>query len=214
MLESGLIAFTAFFVTVAPLEAAALFAALTVDEGPQERARTAVRGTLVATGVLLLFALVGDALLGALGITLPALRIAGGILLLLMAIDMVFARPSGGISTTPAEAEEAAHKRDISVFPLATPLLAGPGAMGTAILQMAGVRGDLAREAMVLAALLAVMGSALALLLLAGQVRRLLGVTGLAVTMRVAGVVLAALAVQYVIDGLAGTHLFGPAAQG
>lgn len=102
----------------------------------------AVRGTAIAAGILMLFALIGEVLLSGLGISLATLRTAGGVLLLLMGIDMVFARNSGGTSTTDAE-EEARAKQDISVFPLATPLIAGPGAMGAAILIMADTEGDL-----------------------------------------------------------------------
>src|SRR3546814_10412481 len=96
-----------------------------------------MKGTLIATGILLFFVVFGDSLLHLFGIALPALRAAGGILLLLIAIDMVFARPSGGVTTTEEENREATAKHDISVFPLATPLIAGPGTMGATILLVA-----------------------------------------------------------------------------
>ena len=115
------VAFTTFFVTLGPIEAAAMFAALTQNRSTRHRRAMAIRGTLVATGILLIFAIFGDWLLGSLGISLAALRTAGGILLLLIGIDMVFARSSGGTTTTEAETQEAEHKQDISVFPLAAP---------------------------------------------------------------------------------------------
>jgi multiple antibiotic resistance protein len=121
---------------------------------------------------------------------------------------MVFARSSGGTSTTDDEEREAATREDISVFPLATPLIAGPGAMGAAVLLMAETERDLARQAAVLLALLAVLALTLAGLLLATRVQRLLGVTGMQVVSRVFGVLLTALAVQFVFDGLATSGLF------
>jgi multiple antibiotic resistance protein len=129
MLETAAVAFTTLFVTLGPIEAAAMFAALTQNRTAQQRHSMAVRATLVAAGILLTFAVLGDSLLSLLGISLAALKTAGGILLLLIGIDMVFARASGGTTTTNAETQEAEHKQDISVFPLATPLIAGPGAI-------------------------------------------------------------------------------------
>lgn len=186
---------------------AAIFAVLSKDFTPSERRRTALRGCLVAAGILTLLALVGEALLREMGITLAALRTAGGILLLLMGIDMVFARHSGATSTTSDETAEATKKPDISVFPLATPLLAGPGAMGAVILLMADAGDDLLAKATVLAALLSNFLLAFIMLLAAGKVSRILGVTGLNVITRVVGVLLSALAVQFVFDGIAGSGL-------
>ncbi|MCB0173785.1 MAG: MarC family protein, partial [Anaerolineae bacterium] len=100
MLETAVVAFTTLFATIGPIDAAAVFAALTPDSTPRQRRSTAVRGALIATVILVLFALLGKSLLAGLGISLAALRTAGGILLLLIGIDMVFARPSGSTSTT------------------------------------------------------------------------------------------------------------------
>ncbi|MDH3772186.1 MAG: NAAT family transporter, partial [Nitrospirota bacterium] len=157
MVEAAAVAFTTFFVTLGPIEVAAVFAALTQSRSTRHRRSMAIRGTLIATGILLTFALFGDWLLGSLGISLAALRTAGGILLLLIGIDMVFARASGGTTTTEAETQEAEHKQDISVFPLATPLIAGPGAMGAVILLIANAQGDLFIQLIVIASLLAVL---------------------------------------------------------
>jgi multiple antibiotic resistance protein len=207
MLEIALVALTTFFATIGPVDVAAIFAGITHHNTPLERRRMAVRGWAIASGLLLATAFFGEMVLAHMGITLAALRTAGGVLLLLMAIDMVFARHSGGISTTREETDEAAAKTDISVFPLATPLLAGPGAMGAAILLMAESQGDVALQAAVVGALLVIMLLSLVLLLLAGQVSRLLGVTGLNVIARVVGVLLAALAVQFLFDGIAESGL-------
>ncbi|HSS65297.1 MAG TPA: NAAT family transporter, partial [Gammaproteobacteria bacterium] len=156
MLKTAAVAFATFFVTIGPIDVAAMFAALTAKATPESRRNMALKGTLIAAGILLLFALLGDTLLSHLGISLAALRTAGGILLLLIGIDMVFARSSGGVSTTADESAEAHLKEDISVFPLATPLIAGPGAMGAAILLVANAEGDLARQTVVVTAMLGV----------------------------------------------------------
>ena len=202
MLEIAIRAFTTFFATVSPVDVAALFAALSVSATAEQRKSMAIKGTMIATVLLLLFSLFGGEVLRWMGITLPALKTAGGVLLLLMSIDMVFARPSGMTSTTVAENSEAATKNDISVFPLATPLIAGPGALGAAVLLTAETEGDLTLQAMVIVALLAVMAMTLAMLLLAAQVHRFLGVTGQNVITRVVGILLAALAVQFLFDGV------------
>lgn len=203
LFELALRAFTTFFATVGPIDVAAFYAALVSDADPAYRRRTAVKGTAIATGLLLVFFFVGDVLLRWLGITLAAMRTAGGVLLLLLAIDMVFARRSSMSSPTQAEAAEAGARADVSVFPLATPLIAGPAALGAAVLLAveAGQRGVVA-ELVVVAALLAVMITQLALLLVAGRLHAVLGVAGQNVISRVVGILLAALAVQFVFDGV------------
>ncbi len=207
MIETLWVTLATLFATVGPLDVAPVFAGLTASMPARERRRQAVRGALIGGGILIAFALVGELLLASLGISLAALRTAGGVLLLLIGIDMVFARSSGGTSTTDEEEAEAMAKQDISVFPLATPLIAGPGAMGAAILLMANAGGDLALQALVIASIAAVMALTLAMLLLAGELKRLLGTTGLQVISRVMGVLLAALAVQFIFDGIARSGL-------
>lgn len=209
MTEIAIVAFTTFFATIGPLDVGPVFAAMTPNIKGRDRRRIAVRGTLIAGAILLTFALTGDLLLSSLGISLAALRIAGGILLLLIAIDMVFARSSGSTSTTEEETREAATRADITVFPLATPLIAGPGAMGAVILLMADVRGDLIGQSIVVGMMLSVLLITLLSLLLASQLQRYLGVTGLHVVSRVFGVLLSALAVQFMIDGIAQSGLLG-----
>ena len=166
---------------------------------------------LIATGILLFFAVFGQALLSLFGITLPALRIAGGILLLLISIDMVFARHSGGTGTTPEEENEARTRPDISVFPLATPLIAGPGAISAAILLASPAGLFTLAWFEVVAALLAILTLCYLAMLVAIPIQRLLGITGLAVVSRVVGVLLAALAMQFLIDGIRAAGLFGAA---
>ncbi len=209
MTPTAVLAFTTLFATVAPIDVAAIFAALTVHQSAARKRRTAAKAVLVASAILLVIALFGSDALQMLGVGLPALRIAGGLLLFLIAIDMVFARHSGVSSTTAAESEEAEARTDISVFPIATPLIAGPGAMGAVILRIADAGGDPGRVAVVLAALLAVMAITYGMLMAAAAISRLLGVTGLNVITRVLGVLLAALAVQFVIDGVRATALAG-----
>ncbi len=207
MLELAVIAFTTFFITIGPVDVAFMFAVLTAGASARQRRMMALRGTLIATLILLPFALLGEAALSWLGISLPALRTAGGILLLLIGIDMVFARSSGGVSTTEEEAREARGRADISVFPLATPLIAGPGAMGAAILMMTRAGQDWLGQAVVLGTLLLVLVLTLVCLLLAVQIQRFLGTTGSHVLTRVLGVLLCALAVQFVFDGIAESGL-------
>jgi multiple antibiotic resistance protein len=130
-------------------------------------------------------------------------------LLLLIGIEMVFAMSSGARTTTDEEELEAATRQDIAVFPLATPLIAGPGAMGAAILLMADAAGDWLLQAAVIAALLIMLLLTLIGMLLASQLQRLLGVTGMQVISRVFGVLLSALAVQFILDGIAQSGLLG-----
>jgi multiple antibiotic resistance protein len=166
---------------------------------------------LIALGILLCFAFLGNSILEVFGITIPALRTAGGILLLLIAIDMVFARHSGATSTTSEEENEARQSNDISVFPLAMPLLSGPGAISAVILLTTGADNRLAFW-MVIAAIVAIMFAAWLTLLVAIPIQRLLGITGLAVVTRVVGVLLAALAVQFIFDGVRTSGLLGAVA--
>jgi len=209
MLETFTVAIATFFATMGPIDVAAMFAALTARNSPRQRRRMALRGTLIAGGILLLFALLGEVLLRSFGISIAALRTAGGILLLLIGIEMVFARTSGATSATDEEASEAAGKNDISVFPLATPLLAGPGAIGAAILLMANTEGQVLLQGAVIGGMLTVLLAAYLSLLGATQIQRLLGVTGMHVVGRVFGVLLTALAVQFLFDGIAQSGLLG-----
>jgi multiple antibiotic resistance protein len=207
-MNAFLVAFATLFATVGVADIAFIFAALTKDNTAAERRVFATRGVLIALAILLFFAVLGNAILDVFGITIPALRTAGGILLLLIAIDMVFARHSGGTGTTDEEEREARRAQDISVFPLAMPLLAGPGAISAVILLTTGAQSDL-EFWMVLAALVSILLLAWLTLLIAIPIQRLLGLTGLSVVSRVVGILLAALAVQFVFDGIRASGLLG-----
>ncbi|MGA7965584.1 MAG: MarC family protein [Gammaproteobacteria bacterium] len=191
-----------FFVVIDPPGLAAMFAALTRGGDNAYRRRMAIKATLLATGILYVFAFIGARLLEALGVSVPAFKIAGGILLFLVAIDMIFARQSGLRSATVREQEEARFKEDISVFPLAFPLLAGPGALTTVILLAGNASGHPWQFISVLVILGIILALAFIALLSSGYLMKLLGVTGANVLGRLLGVVLAAMAVQFVIDGL------------
>ena len=195
-------AFVTLFVVVDPVGVAVVGGGLTHGLSRDSRRSIAMRGTLIAGVLLILFAFGGEWLLRALGIGVPALRVAGGVLLFLLAIDMVFARPSGIRNPTAPEQEEASHRNDIAVFPLAFPLLAGPGALTSVVLLMARA-GTPADSALVIGALMAVLVLAFLALRFTDRVTRLLGVTGANVVGRISGVILAALAAQFVLDGLA-----------
>jgi len=207
VIETGLVAFTTFFAVIGPIDVAAIYAGLTAGMPAAHRRRTAIKGVTVAAVILLAFAFFGKSVLDYLGITLASLKTAGGILLLLVGINMVLAHSSGISSTTADEAEEASHKDDISVFPLATPLIAGAGTMGAVVLLMADAHGDVLRTSAVLLALFANLGISLVLLLMATQIQKLLGVTALNVISRVVGVLLTSLAVQFIFDGIRGSNL-------
>ncbi|MCY3669628.1 MAG: MarC family protein [Alphaproteobacteria bacterium] len=201
MMDSFLMAFAIFFAAVGPPDVAVVFAAITARHSLEERRRMALRATLAASAILLFFAFFGNSLLSYLGISLSALRIAGGILLFLIAIDMVFARMSGGSSATEQEQAEAVQRDDVAIFPMATPLIAGPGSIGSAILLVAEAQGEAMRILSVLSGLACVMLATFALMRLSIHVQRVLGATGANAIMRVLGILLAALAVQFILDG-------------
>ncbi len=207
-MNTFLVAFATLFATVGVADIAFIFAALTKDNTAEQRRVFATRGVLVALGILLFFAVLGNAILDVFGITIPALRTAGGILLLLIAIDMVFARHSGGTGTTDEEEIEARKSHDISVFPLAMPLMAGPGAISAVILLTTGATSDL-EFWLVLAAIVVILALCWLTLLIAIPIQRLLGLTGLSVVSRIVGILLAALAVQFVFDGIRASGLLG-----
>ncbi|HEY7723842.1 MAG TPA: MarC family protein [Anaeromyxobacteraceae bacterium] len=201
-LELGLVAFSAVFVVVDPFAAIPFFLALTAKEDEERRRATARRAALVAGGVLAGFALAGAVVFQLVGVTLAAFKIAGGALLLLTAADMVRTRhPSTRI--TEGEVEEGASREDVAVVPLAMPILAGPGAMATVVVLMGRARDE--RAWLAIPVLLAIALTAfLSYLLLAGAARvaRVMGRTGLNIVERIAGLLLAAIAIQFIVDGL------------
>ncbi|WP_171210650.1 MarC family protein [Ruegeria sp. HKCCA5426] len=190
-------AFTTLFVVIDPFGTTPIFVALTQDMDAATRRKTAIRSCLTAVFILIAFAAFGEAVLGFVGISMPAFRVAGGALLFLTALDMLFDRRT---KRREDRAEEEEHP-DPSVFPLAIPLIAGPGSIATIILlagQHPGVLGIV--EACVV--MLAVMAVVFAFFLSGGVIARILGKTGLNVLTRLLGMLLAALSVQFILDGL------------
>ncbi len=205
-MNAYLVAVATLFATVGVADIAFIFAALTRTNTSRERFVFATRGTIIATAILLFFAFLGTQILDVFGITIPALRTAGGILLMLIAIDMVFARHSGATGTTSEETAESHGRHDISVFPLAMPLMSGPGAISAVILLTTGAGTD-SGFWLVVAAIFTTMAAAYVTLLLAIPIQRLLGLTGLSVVTRIIGVLLAALSVQFIFDGIKSSGL-------
>jgi multiple antibiotic resistance protein len=212
MLETALTAFTTFFAVIGPIDSAVLLATLTPNATRAERRAISLKAVAIATLIVLVFALFGQPILTQLGVSLPALQVAGGIILLMIALDMTLSkRPSPARLTAKESVEaesKAEHHAEITVFPLATPLLAGPGAMTSAIVLAAGTNGDVKLLAAVVVAILAVMLVTLGFLLVAQEVHVLIGVTARKVIVRVFGVLLAAIAVQSIFNGIAASHIF------
>lgn len=198
--------FVVFFVVVEPISLIPLFAGLTEGAAPAYQRDMAGKSTAIALGICVLFALAGARFLQAMGIELSSFRIAGGSLLFLISLDMVFARSSGTRSTTP-EREEALKREDISVFPLAFPFMAGPGALATILLTAGEIWGNPVLFAGFLGVVVLVLLICWCLMLAAPRLMTVLGVTGANVMSRLSGVVLAALAVQFIIDGIRGSFL-------
>ncbi|MGD0492654.1 MAG: MarC family protein [Steroidobacteraceae bacterium] len=198
--------FVVFFVVVEPISLIPLFAGLTEGASNGYKRLMAGKAAVISLGICILFALGGAKFLDVMGISLNSFRIAGGTLLFLISLDMVFARTSGTRSTTP-EREESLKREDISVFPLAFPFIAGPGALATILLTAGEVWGKPIAFAGFLGVVALVILVCLALMLAAARLMDVIGVTGAAVMNRLSGVVLAALAVQFMTDGIRGSFL-------
>jgi len=206
MIEQLFKFFVVFFVVVEPISLIPLFAGLTEGASPVYQRNMAGKATAIALGICVLFALAGAKFLQVMGIELSSFRIAGGTLLFLISLEMVFARTSGARSTTP-EREEAKRREDISVFPLAFPFIAGPGALATILLTAGEIWGKPALFAGFLGVVTLVILVCWGLMLAAPRLMTVLGVTGANVMSRLSGVVLAALAVQFIVDGIRGSFL-------
>jgi multiple antibiotic resistance protein len=192
--------FPSLFSIVDPLAAIPIFLALTGREDKKSQHRAAIRATVTATIVMSLFALLGTHIFNFFGITIPAFKIAGGILLFTMALEMMRARHSGARSTAEEETE-AQHKEDIGLIPLGVPLLAGPGAIATVMVWSARATHFDQKVALFLSiALLALV--VLLTLFFAPRLSRVFGKTGINIVTRIMGLILAASAAQFVIDGL------------
>ncbi len=195
-------AFATLFVVIDPPGLVPLFIALTRGMSDERRRAMALRACLIASALLLMFGLAGESILGFIGISMPAFRIAGGILLFLTALDMLFER-----RTQRREGQQPDPDHDPSVFPLATPLIAGPGAIASIILLIGQAGPGWGGTVAVLSLMLAMIAVTYAFLLASPPIERLLGRTGTIVITRLLGMLLAALAVQFVIDGIKGTGL-------
>ncbi|HEV8438055.1 MAG TPA: MarC family protein [Methylomirabilota bacterium] len=205
MTELALASFAAFLVTINPVEAAALFPALTEGMARPAQRWIAVKGTLVASGLLLVFALLGDDLLRVLGISLAAVRVSGGILLMLVSIDIVFGRGAG---SAPAPGGDSHGAADISVVPLATPIIAGPAAITAVVVRSSEVSNHVLSTAIILAALAVVMLLTLGAMLVASTMKSWLGDTGMSVLVRILGLMLSALAAELILKGLKDSGVF------
>ncbi len=192
-------AFTTLFVIIDPIGLTPIFVALTPGMTPAVRRVIAFRACALAAIILLAFTLFGEALLDTIGISMPAFRIAGGVLLFLTALDMLFERRTARREGQAHEEEDPTD--DPSVFPLAIPLIAGPGAIATMIL-LAGSAEGAAGIAAILGVMAAVVGLTFLFFLAAPPIERALGRTGIVVVTRLLGMLLAALAVQFILDGL------------
>jgi multiple antibiotic resistance protein len=201
MSELFISALVTFFVVIDPPGCAPIFASLTAGTPTTHRRTMAIRSTLFASGILLFFAALGEKLLSSMGISLDAFRIAGGIMLFMIAVDMVFEKRTERRAHRAEEVKNQPEHEDISVFPMAIPMIAGPGSIASVMLLMAQAKG-MESSLTVLGALAVVMVILVTLLLLAGPVMKVLGYKMEAMITRILGVVLAALAAQYVIDGV------------
>jgi multiple antibiotic resistance protein len=201
MLNLFLSAFITLFVVIDPPGCAPIYAGLTSGATRALARAMAIRACAIAGGILLVFALFGESLLGALHIELDSFRIAGGLMLFLIALDMVFEKRTQRREQRAEQVRATAEVEDVSVFPMAMPMIAGPGAIASVMLLEGGARG-LEGSLVVLAALAVVMVMTLLALLAAGPLMKLVGAGVEAVVTRLLGVMLAALAAQYVIDGL------------
>jgi multiple antibiotic resistance protein len=213
LLSLALVPLSAVFFVVDPLSAVPFFLAMTRNDSAQKRRETALRASVAAALVLSTFALAGAAIFKVLGIGLPAFKVAGGVVLLLLALDMIRTQPSK-TRITEGEVAAGAGKDDIAIVPLAMPLLAGPGSIATCIVLMARARSGPWWHALpVLGAIVVTCAAAYLILAGASRTEKVLGSTGLAILERAAGLLLVAIAIQFMMDGLGDglPGLLGPA---
>lgn len=206
--------FVTFFVVIDPIGVAPIFAALTNGSTPAHRRIMAIKSVLIASGVLILFAYGGEWLLGALHISLDAFRAAGGVLLFLIALDMIFEKRTERREERAEKMADEDHdipgtNEDISVFPMAIPMMAGPGAIASVMLFMSADGGSMAGQIAIFGGLAANLLMCLVIFLTIGPIMKLLGDTLAAMITRILGVILAALAAQFIFDGISGALLAG-----
>ncbi|HBF30307.1 MarC family protein [Rhizobium sp.] len=200
-IEILLNAFTTLLVTLDPPGLAPIFLGLTRGMTRSQRKQVALRGSVIAFCILSVFAIFGASILGGLGISIGAFRIAGGLMLFAIAFEMIFEKRNERKEKTSEDAITKDHVHNIAVFPLALPLIAGPGAISATMLLAASLPGPIERAELLLVIALSV-GVVLAALMIAHKMERLLGMSGRAILTRLLGVILAALSVQFVLDGI------------
>ncbi|HAX91738.1 MAG TPA: hypothetical protein DCY07_05970 [Rhodospirillaceae bacterium] len=203
MTQTFLNAFISLLVITNPLAVASVFVGLMAHSNPKEAQATAIKAVGVSFGLLLFFAFLGEWLLTSLGIRIPSFHVAGGILLFAVSFRMVFG--DSRIGTPGTDQSSFADRADVAVFPLAIPLIAGPGCMTVIILLMSSPSG-LEGGGAVIAALTLVMGITLATLLASRNILRVIGASGNVIVARVMGIILAARSVQFIVDGLRDMH--------
>ncbi len=199
--ETMISAFTTLLVTVDPPGLAPLFLGLTQGMTRAQRQQVAIRGSVMGFAILTVFALFGASILGALGISMGAFRIAGGLMLFAIAFEMIFEKRNERKEKTTGDAITKDHIHNLAVFPLAIPLIAGPGAISATVL-ISGTMEGWVGKAQLVAVIAVVLGLVFVSLYLAERLNRFLGVTGRALLTRLLGVLLAALSVQFVVDGV------------
>ncbi len=201
MIELYISSLITFFVVIDPPGCAPIYAGLSAGASTLQKRAMALRAVGVAAAILFVFALFGEALLKGLGISLASFRIAGGIMLFLIALEMVFEKRTERREDRAAKVASDPEVEDVSIFPMAMPMIAGPGSIASVMLLMSR-NGGIERQAVVLGAMVTILLLTLLALLAAGPIMRILGAKIEAVITRLLGVLLAALAVQFVLDGL------------
>ena len=206
VLDVALTAFVTLFVIIDPIGLLPIFIGLTKGTSLSHQRRMAIKGTLIGGATLIFFALLGDRFLSLLGVSLPSFRIAGGVMLFLMALEMVFDKRSKRRESSAETMRDEIHSNetfdDISVFPLSIPLISGPGAIASIMLLISANRDSIVHQATVMVVLGVVLLIAFILFMLAPKFEKLMGVTFTQIVSRVLGVILGALAVQYIVDGI------------
>lgn len=202
MIHTYLNAFITLFVIIDPVALVPIFMGLTHRMTSSERNKAAYKACWISAILLVIFAFGGEGLLDLMGITGAAFQIAGGFLLMIASIEMVVANHTGMTSTTPHEQKEANFGRDITVFPLAIPLISGPGALTTVILFVKEAENSWVDQFVLVGIVSVVIGITYGFLRIAPHIQKLLGVTGSNVVTRVFGIILTALATQFIITGI------------
>ncbi|TMA22757.1 MAG: MarC family protein [Deltaproteobacteria bacterium] len=202
-LSFSLLSLSAIFFVVDPMGVIPVFMAITRHDSPDKRKSMAMRASLAAFFILSTFAVAGTLIFRVFGVTLGAFKVAGGVLLLLTSIEMLKAQPQR-TRTTPEEQQEGAEKEDVAIFPLAIPLLAGPGSIAT-VTALMGRAGRILFAVPVILSIAITCAASYLMLVAAERIQRLLGVTGLNVMNRVIGLIIGAIAVQFMFDGLKDT---------